>query len=122
MYTQFLAHLWGDYVFQNHWMALNKQQSKLVCLIHSLTYALPFLFLTRSPIALSIIAITHFLIDHYALAKYAVKLKNWNFAEGGNGFPPSTPLWLSTWLTIFVDNTFHLTINYLVLLPEAPWS
>lgn len=31
------------------------------------------------------------------------------------GFSDKTPIWLSTWLMIIVDNTTHITINYLCL-------
>lgn len=31
------------------------------------------------------------------------------------GFSSKTPDWLSTWLLIIIDNTFHLVINYLSL-------
>lgn len=31
------------------------------------------------------------------------------------GFSEETPIWLSTWLMIIIDNTFHITINYLCL-------
>jgi hypothetical protein len=31
------------------------------------------------------------------------------------GYPPTTPIWLSTWLLIVADNTLHLAINYAAL-------
>ena len=31
------------------------------------------------------------------------------------GYPPTTPIWLSTWLLIAADNSIHLLINYLAL-------
>lgn len=31
------------------------------------------------------------------------------------GYPPATPIWLSTWLLIIADNTLHLAINYAAL-------
>lgn len=38
------------------------------------------------------------------------------FAEcSATGYPPETPVWLSTWLMIIADNTLHLTINFLAL-------
>lgn len=36
-------------------------------------------------------------------------------SECPTGYPPSTPIWLSTWLLIIADNTLHMTINYLAL-------
>ena len=34
------GHLFGDYLFQNDWMALNKKDKWLPCLIHCLIYTL----------------------------------------------------------------------------------
>lgn len=110
---QLLAHLWGDYVIQNDWMANNKTKSTVVCLIHVLTYTVPFLFLTLDWRKLAAIALTHFLIDRFRLALWIVKVKNWTWTN--TGFPTSTPDYISFWVTILVDNTIHLTINYLLL-------
>jgi len=110
---QLLAHLWGDYVLQNHWMALNKTTNSLACLVHCCLYTLPFLLITLSFKALFIICSTHFLIDRFKVASYLVKFKNYCFTS--NGFPKETPEYLSVWITILVDNTLHLTINYLCL-------
>lgn len=41
--TQLLAHLFGDYVLQNHWMALNKTQRWWPAIVHATLYMLPFL-------------------------------------------------------------------------------
>jgi hypothetical protein len=114
--VQLLLHLWGDYIFQNDWMATNKVKNNLIgylsCLIHCVLYSLPFLLICNVS-QIGIIFITHFVIDKYRLAKYLCRLKNIHFK--GNGFPDSTPIWLSTWVTIIVDNVLHVTINYLVL-------
>lgn len=80
--TQLLLHLFGDYILQSHWMAVNKSRSSMPCAIHCLTYTLPFMLLTRSALALGIIFGTHFLIDRFGLARYLVWLKNWQ-APGG---------------------------------------
>ncbi len=37
------AHLIGDYLLQNDWMAARKKENSLVCLIHIVTYMLPFM-------------------------------------------------------------------------------
>lgn len=110
---QLLAHLCGDYILQNHWMAINKTKKTLVCLIHCCLYTLPFLFLTLSFKVLFIIFSTHFFIDRLRLATYLIRFKNYCFTP--NGFPKQTPAYLSVWITILVDNTLHLTINYLSL-------
>lgn len=110
---QLLAHLWGDYIVQNDWMASNKTRSSVVCLVHALTYTFPFLLLSLDWKILAAIAFTHFLIDRFRIALWVVKIKNWTWTE--TGFPLSTPAYISFWVTVFVDNTIHLTINYLLL-------
>lgn len=110
---QLLAHLVGDYVIQNDWMASNKTKNSKICLIHAVTYGLSFLLLTQSLIVLSIIVGTHFLIDRYRLALRLTQIKNWNWSE--TGFPNDRPAFITVWVTILVDNTLHLLINYLSL-------
>jgi hypothetical protein len=112
--NELLCHLIGDYWLQNDWMAQAKTKSFVPAAIHALLYTLPFLFLTRDPIALSIVSLTHLLIDRFRLAVYVMKLKNWNWTSP-NGFAPERPDWLTVWLTIIVDNSMHLLINHLAL-------
>lgn len=111
---QLLCHLWGDYILQGDWEANNKAKSKWIALFHGFTYSLPFLLLTQSPIALLIIWQTHSVIDHYKLAAKLTQIRNWNWTTA-NGFPVDRPVWLTTWVIILIDNTLHLTINYLAL-------
>ncbi|MCF1193601.1 hypothetical protein LRR18_18600, partial [Mangrovimonas sp. AS39] len=85
----------------------------LPAVIHGLTYTIPFLFLTLSPLALLVIAGTHMVIDRYRLARYVVWAKNHVFASGdiygewayqwkvnATGYPDDTPPWLAVWLLI----------------------
>jgi hypothetical protein len=109
--NQLIAHLIGDYILQNHWMAVNKTSRWIPALIHVTLYTIPFLFITTSLKALFIIWFTHLMIDRFRLAQYVPMLMNWN----KNKYPESTPLWLSTWIIIIIDNTLHLLINYLAL-------
>jgi len=115
---ELILHLWGDYIIQNNWMATNKTKYTLegwiACLVHCITYTLPFLLLTSSWKALLIIFITHFFIDKFRLAIYLTKLKNWSFTP--TGFPIETPAYITFWLVIIIDNILHITINYLTLL------
>jgi len=138
--TELILHLLGDYVLQSDWMAQGKVKSFVPALTHALVYSLPFLFLTRSPLALFVICSTHFLIDRYRLAKYVVYAKNflapasarnevigpgddgsWTHYKFGwgncfaTGYPSETPAWLAVWLLIIADNTLHLLINHLSL-------
>lgn len=36
-------------------------------------------------------------------------------SECPTAYPPSTPIWLTTWLLIVADNSIHLAINWLAL-------
>lgn len=114
---QLLFHMFGDYIFQNHWLANTKTKNTkigyLACLIHCLLYSLPFLFITSIP-AVLVIFITHFLMDKYRLAKYVIRLTNWTF-DTPTGSPKSTPDYIAVWLLFIVDNIIHVTINYLSL-------
>lgn len=118
-----LAHLVGDYILQSHWMATEKTKRLKPAVIHGVLYTLPFIFITQSWAALTIICVTHIIIDRYRLAKYVVYLKNKiapkdkrNNELTATGFPSDTPIWLSTWLLIIVDNTIHLLINVIAIL------
>lgn len=116
---ELLLHLLGDYVTQTNWMANRKRAHLAPAAIHALVYALPFLLLQPSALGWWIICISHFLIDHFGLARYLVFAKNWVTEPhlrwrdcSATGYPPSTPVWLATWLTIIADNFLHLAINY----------
>jgi hypothetical protein len=110
---QLLAHLVGDYILQTHWMAVNKVKKTWVALTHAAYYTVPFFFVTTSIYALSIICVTHAIIDRFSIAKYVTMYKNDHYAD--NGYPKETPIWLSTWLIIILDNTIHLCLNYFAI-------
>jgi len=112
--NQLIAHLIGDYVLQSHWMAVNKTKRWFPAIIHGICYTLPFLFLSQNPLTIAIICGTHILIDRFALAKYIARIKNWTFTD--NGYPVETPIWLSVWLNIILDNTLHIIINNYALM------
>jgi hypothetical protein len=65
-----IAHLAGDFLFQNHWMQ-RKAQSSFVCSVHVATYAVPFVLLASfGALAwwqLALIVVEHWLQDRYAL-------------------------------------------------------
>lgn len=132
-----IAHLFGDYCLQNHWMANNKTKKWLPAIIHAALYSLPFLLITQSAHAMSVIFGTHLLIDRFRLASYWQEF--WGVGCSGTLWEPKNrreikegyntiyyhdtgepnpkwedaPPWLKTWLLIIIDNTIHMTINYL---------
>jgi len=116
---QILAHLIGDYVFQNQWMATRKTTQWLPALVHAVFYTLAFLILFGPSWALLIIGGTHAVIDRYRLAKYVCRF--WGIGENGWVMEKlgvkidSPPPFLAVWLLIIVDNTSHLLINGLAL-------
>ncbi len=122
---QILAHLVGDFIIQSDWMATNKKDRILPCLVHVLTYTIPFLFLTLSPLALLVIMGTHFAIDHWKFPQLLIWAKNWLLAPPGSrpawkacsftGCSPERPVWLTVWLLIICDNTLHLILNGLAI-------
>lgn len=79
---QLILHLFGDYISQSNWMAVNKSKRTWPCLCHCFLYTLPFLMLSSSYTALGIIFGSHFLIDRFRLARYVVWLKNWMAPDG----------------------------------------
>lgn len=106
---QLVLHAVGDYLLQNDWMALNKKQKGLLglwaCLVHCTLYSLPFL-LIGSPLQVSVIFVTHFLIDRWFFVRwYMNTIGQKKFSQ-----PPTGP-----WSVFVVDNTFHVVCNYLAL-------
>lgn len=73
---QLVCHAIGDYILQSDYMAQTKTKRSVAALAHVVTYALPFLFLTRSWKALLFIVATHFVIDRWRLARYICWAKN----------------------------------------------
>ena len=119
---QLVLHAVGDYILQSDWMASEKTKKSLAALAHVVTYALPFLLLTTSPVALAFIAGTHFVIDRWRLARYVCWAKNWPWPGRRpwhectkTGYPDDRPPWLSTWLMIAADNIMHVVLNGVAL-------
>lgn len=110
LFISILCHLIGDYLLQNDWMALNKTKSSMAALIHVMCYSLPFLFFMQLQFWL-IIMVTHFFIDRFRLAEYWIRLVNWDWQSTNFGYAEDKPKWMSVWLLIIIDNTFHVLIN-----------
>jgi hypothetical protein len=106
-----LAHLWGDYILQNDWMAKNKTSSDWACAVHCAFYTGAYaLFIETSgnhwPLwAYAAVFFTHYLIDRYRLA---FKWMNWH--DWQKDFAKN----MAPWSIIIVDNTFHLAIAYII--------
>lgn len=122
-------------MIQSDWMANEKTKQNLAASLHALSYSLPFLLLGPSARAMLVIAVTHFAIDRWRLARYVVYVKNWLCpfwqtecgqmtgyrAERlhvkpwsqcvGTGYHESRPPWMAVWLLIIADNTLHLICN-----------
>lgn len=120
-----LLHFVGDYLLQSDWMATQKTTRWWPASAHALTYGLPFLIVTQSPLALAVIVGTHAVIDRHRLARHVVWAKNLlapaayrrPWAEcTATGYPPDRPVWLTTWLLIIADNTIHIAINSAALV------
>lgn len=119
---QLLLHLFGDYVTQTDWMARTKLRTSFAALCHAVVYSLPFLLLSPSLAAIAVIAVSHFLIDRFRLARHVAfgknKLTDWHLKWSdcsASGFPPDVPPGHAFWLMILIDNTMHLSINYAAL-------
>lgn len=141
---QLLAHIFGDYILQTSYQALNKSKNSWACLRHVITYTIPFLLLTTSWKALLVIAGTHFIIDRYPIImKKIIWFKNcfgihtsyppFGYCDTTGYYDTSPvntakfdkdiismygeprPFFISIWLYIITDNFFHLFINYLAL-------
>ena len=106
-----IAHLIGDYILQNDWIANEKTKRTIPALIHICLYGIPFYFLVGFSYSLLFIIGTHFFIDRFRLATYWIKLINWNFKSKNFGFADDKPMWMSVWLMIIYDNTFHIIFN-----------
>ena len=111
----FIGHFIGDYLLQNDYLAIQKTKKTLPALIHVLLYGLPFYFLVGFSFALLFIVVTHFFIDRFSLATYWIKLINWKWESKNYGFSEDMPKWMSEWLRIIHDNTFHVILNTLAI-------
>lgn len=132
--------MWGDFVTQSDWMALNKAKKSIPCLIHVILYTACFLFLTTSWKALLVIGATHFIIDRFPIiVKRLIWFKNhinptfsyvpFKYCDT-TGYYDDSPyttdktdvegyakrhFFITIWLYIVTDNLLHLTINYCAL-------
>lgn len=115
---QFILHLVGDYLIQNDWMALNKKKltwkGELACQVHCITYSLPFLFIGSWQAVLAIY-LSHYLFDRTNIVGWFLAVRNGIFNVENFGFGKDRPAFITVWLYIITDNTFHIICNYLAL-------
>lgn len=93
-----IAHLIGDYIIQNDWMARGKKRSSFICLIHVTTYLIPFLFTDLLYWQIILIGIEHFLQDRTNIVYWTMKIK------GSELFAKE----LAPWSIIITDNIYHI--------------
>ena len=99
------AHLIGDYLIQNDWMAQHKKDSSFRCAVHVLTYIIPFLFCGMTWWQLSLIAVQHYAIDRTHFVEWLMRVKGSEKFATGVCFP---------WSIIVVDNVLHILFIALV--------
>ncbi|AJD89962.1 hypothetical protein JMA_06450 [Jeotgalibacillus malaysiensis] len=105
----FLSHLIGDYLFQTSWMAGRKKDNWAALLTHCFVYTLTvaviafFTFGGLSLIAILFVFTTHVLIDKQFIVQWWV--------THIMSPPPSE----KKWLTIIVDQIFHLIVLAIAL-------
>jgi hypothetical protein len=118
-----LAHMVGDYVCQSDWMAAAKvygqsKDARKAAAIHAALYTACFLPLTRNPLRLAVIGVTHGLLDHYRPFPKLIHRKDVLLSPAAW---PATPAQdIPFWMTVIVDNTAHLLINELALSARRP--
>jgi hypothetical protein len=119
-----LGHFVGDYLFQNEWMATRKWKpgmtGHVACTVHVLLYTLAIaLFTGWHPLFLLVVAVPHWIIDRWSLAKYLLRWKNgydikdtWEMKSGD--LIENAVLERNVWkvafaapVYIFNDNTIH---------------
>lgn len=110
---QLIAHLVGDFILQTDKQAMTKKHDFKQALIHSITYTIPFLFITLSIPALLVICLTHAIIDHNKFIEAFRRKLNGTTTE--TGFAEERPAFITIWINIIADNTLHLLINYLAI-------
>lgn len=104
-----IAHLVGDYLLQIGWMAGNKTKNWLATLTHSAVYTLTVAVLAAffingfSPWGFVLIFVSHAIIDRRFITTFWVTTIM------------TTPESERGWLTIVVDQIFHLLILFIAL-------
>lgn len=107
------AHLIGDYIIQNDYMAQNKKKSDWHCSVHVITYMIPFLLCGFTWWQLLLIAIQHYIIDRTKFVEWFMDIK------GSHIFATNA---CSPWSIIVTDNILHiLWIAFVAWIPDVWW-
>jgi hypothetical protein len=93
------AHLIGDFLIQNDWMSREKKKSSWVCLVHVLTYLIPFLFCGFTWWQLLAIGVQHFAQDRTGFVVWLMNIKGSGYFATGTCGP---------WSIILTDNILHI--------------
>ena len=96
------AHLTGDFILQNDWMAKNKNGNTIICLIHILVYLMPWVFTGVSLSAVILIGLQHFLQDRFGLNKKWSKV----YKQTDTKEYPELAMW--------VDQSLHIAFIWLI--------
>lgn len=120
-----VGHLWGDYLFQNNWMALNKGKHFFPCFVHCFLYTICVCFWvcfiannSFSWLFFGLIFLSHYPIDQFGLTqKWLNLIKGRNFIEEelSNNVGKSIRVSFSTLVYTVADNTLHFTAMYFVM-------
>jgi hypothetical protein len=131
-----IGHLVGDYLLQNDWQAMNKKANSLkgwaACLVHCILYTIAVCACTgwwRWDLV-CLVFLSHFPFDKtYIIAWYMIRVGAFEriIGEHETMLMSRDPLLLEiwsrlnasqinhkTWAYLFVDNTVHLTLLWLI--------
>lgn len=100
------AHLIGDFLLQNDYLAENKKKNSLVCLLHVCFYIIPFIiFCSFNWLQLLLIAAEHYIQDRTNIVyQFMIITGRKNFAS-----KPFTP-----WSIFLIDGIFHILFILLI--------
>ena len=93
------AHLIGDYLLQNDWMAEGKKKNSWICFAHVICYLVPFLFCDIALWKLFLIGLQHFIQDRTNFVVWFMKI---------TGSKKFTEAPMSPWSIIITDNILHI--------------
>jgi len=129
------GHLFGDYFFQNNWMAQSKKkkgfEGTLACFIHCFMYTVIIIgFLSVIPYSLSasqviLIFLSHWILDRYDFIQHWCEIngiRSWKSEiEGKDMNDPATVrdsvnISFGAFVNTVQDNTLHLFLMWLILI------